>query len=171
MGQADAMEIVLVHLAAEDDAHEMEALADRRARIEEQPAQNLEVRHADHRLGAGLEDPLKLPQRARQRVAVPEVLEHVRRVELVHRSVGELAEIGAVADKVDRRPGLDVEDLPALLRLRAADMQAQRNVRAGSREPARPGRQVGRLDRAREARAVEQGRSAHALAQSLPQAA
>ncbi len=92
--------------------------------MQEQAAKGLEIRHADPQLSARLQDPVAFGQRFRQIVQVAQVLEDVARIDFRHRSVAEPAEVAAIADGIDRRPVLDVEDRPAGLRLLAADVQA-----------------------------------------------
>src|SRR3954469_6679593 len=142
------MKIKRVELSAKSHPHYQKAVLQRLTRLQEHPTKHLEVRDADSRVTALLQYTVEFRQGVRKRFKEAEMLQHVRGVNLINGIGFELTQIAAIPNEIDRRPIVDIENVPARNPFRppAPDMQthgygvtpAARPSRAASSSRQRP---------------------------------
>ena len=112
-------------MAAKDHAHDLEALVDvQLVALQQQVRQHVDVGHAQAQHTAGGQHTVPFAQRGDERVLVVKVLQHMRRIDLGKGAVCKLGEVDGVALVVHQRAWVDVQDLPALALLFAANVQS-----------------------------------------------
>ena len=117
------MRIRVVGLPAKHHLHDLKSLQRTEFGIKKQPAQGMQIGHADAQHGAGVQYAIKLAQGGRQFVLETQMFEHMRGVDFADAAIGKARQVGAMTGVIDLRTGLDVEDFPFRVCNLAADMQ------------------------------------------------
>lgn len=99
--KSDLMKIVGINLAAEHDPHDLPLLRLGDSAGNEQLTQNAEVRHADIKPPAGLQDPVAFANRRAQLALIAEMFENMTGIDILDGTVLELGKIDTVPDEID----------------------------------------------------------------------
>lgn len=123
--QPHLVEIEGIDLAAEHHPHDVKTILKGKGRMNKKPAQHIQIGHRDSEDPAGFQNSVDFRERTRQFLLIPQMLVNVGGIDFIGGFIGESRQVRAFTDVVHIQAPLDIENLPPLARLDAANMKSE----------------------------------------------